>query len=392
MSRIDAIIEKLSLSDKLRQLTQTNAVILNNHTQAELTGEALRVKLSAEDVWNIGSVLNFTYRGEAQTIQKNYMERTNNDIPLMFMADVIHGYRTIFPVPLAMGCSFEPELLEDCARMSAVEARLHGVQATFSPMVDLVRDARWGRVMETTGEDPYLNGEMGKAFIRGYHKGGLACCVKHFAAYGAAESGKDYNVTELSDHALREFYLRAYEECMKEKPDMVMSSFNLLNGIPVNGNKELLVDRLRNQWGFDGFVVTDYTGIYEMIAHGVGDFESVSVQALKAGIDMDMVSEGFVGNVKNALDKGLVSMKDIDAACRRILEAKYRLGLFEDPYRFCRAEEAAKEVYCQEHRDIARKIASESFVLLKNEGVLPLKKQGTIGLIGPLADTKSNMP
>ena len=387
MSRIDAIIEKLSLSDKLRQLTQTNAVILNNHTQAELTGEALRVNLSAEDVWNIGSVLNFTYRKEAQTIQKNYMERTKNDIPLMFMADVIHGYRTIFPIPLAMGCSFEPELLEDCARMSAVEARLHGVQATFSPMVDLVRDASWGRVMETTGEDPYLNGEMGKAFIRGYHKGGLACCVKHFAAYGAAESGKDYNVTELSDHALREFYLRAYEECMKEKPDMVMSSFNLLNGIPVNGNKELLVDRLRGQWGFDGVLISDYNAIREMIAHGYleNDRQCAGVAANNE-IDIEMCSETYINALPELVQEGVVSEETIDRMLRRVLMLKEKMGLLDDPYAGMDFEKGAEVSLCGQHRELARIAAEKSAVLLKNQGVLPLKKEQKIALIGPFAD------
>ena len=387
MSRIDAIIEKLSLADKLRQLTQTNAVILNHHTQAQLTGEALHVKLSAEDVWNIGSVLNFTYRKEAQTIQKNYLERTKNGIPLMFMADVIHGYRTIFPIPLAMGCSFDPELLEDCARMSAVEARLHGVQVTFSPMVDLVRDARWGRVMETTGEDPWLNAQMGKAFIRGYRKGGLACCVKHFAAYGAAESGKDYNVTELSDHALQEFYLRAYEECMKEKPDMVMSSFNLLNGIPVNANKELLVDRLRKQWGFDGVLISDYNAIREMIAHGyLEDDKQCARVAANNEIDIEMCSETYINALPELVQEGLVSEETIDRMLRRVLKLKEKMGLLDDPYAGMDFEKGTEVSLCAEHRTLARIAAEKSAVLLKNQGVLPLKKEQNIALIGPFAD------
>lgn len=387
MRKIDEIIAKLPLKEKVRQLTQTNAVILNSHTQAELTGEALRVKLSAEDVWNIGSVLNFTYRGDAKEIQKSYMERTKNEIPLMFMADVIHGYRTIFPIPLAMGCSFEPKLLENCARMSAVEAKLHGVQATFSPMVDLVRDARWGRVMETTGEDPYLNGEMGKAFIRGYHKGGLACCVKHFAAYGAAESGKDYNVTELSDHALREFYLRAYEECMKENPDMVMSSFNLLNGVPVNGNKELLVDRLRREWGFDGVLISDYNAIREMITHGYleNDKECARVAANNE-IDIEMCSETYVNHLPELVQEGLVAQETVDRMLRRVLELKEKMGLLDNPYAGMDFEKGAEVALCQEHRKLARVAAEKSAVLLKNQGVLPLKKEQKIALVGPFAD------
>ena len=269
-------------------------------------------------------------------------------------------------------------------------------------MVDVSRDARWGRVSEGSGEDTYLGCRVAEAMVRGYQgpdketqltqDDQILACVKHFALYGAPEAGRDYNTVDMSHLRMFNEYFPPYKAAVDAGAASVMASFNEVDGIPATGNRWLMTELLRDQWGFDGFVVTDYTGIYEMIDHGVGDFESVSVQALKAGIDMDMVSEGFVQNVKNALDKGLVSMKDIDTACRRILEAKYRLGLFEDPYKFCREEDAAAEVYCQEHKDIARKIASESFVLLKNENVLPLRKQGTIGLIGPLADTRSNMP
>ena len=389
MSKVDAIIKKLTLEEKLRQLTQVNAVVLDAHSKAELTGAASRVNLTKEDVWGIGSILNFTYRGDAQRIQNTFMENSENKIPLMFMADVIHGYRTIFPIPLAMGCSFDAQLAEDCAKMSAQEAKLHGVQATFSPMVDLVRDARWGRVMETTGEDPWLNGEMGKAFIRGYHAGGIACCVKHFAAYGAAESGKDYNTTELSDHALREFYLRAYETCMQEKPDMVMSSFNLLNGVPVNGHKELLVDRLRKEWGFDGVLISDYNAIREMITHGYLETEAECAQvAANHEIDIEMCSETYVNQLPRLIEQGKVSMETVDRMVRRVLLLKEKMGILDDPYAGMDFAKGAEVALCAEHRALARQAAEKSAVLLKNNGVLPLQKEAEIALIGPFADAQ----
>ena len=387
MSKVDAIIKKLTLEEKLRQLTQVNAVVLDAHSKAELTGAASRVNLTKEDVWGVGSILNFTYRGDAQRIQNTFMENSENKIPLMFMADVIHGYRTVFPIPLAMGCSFDAQLAEDCAKMSAQEAKLHGVQATFSPMVDLVRDARWGRVMETTGEDPWLNGEMGKAFIRGYHAGGIACCVKHFAAYGAAESGKDYNTTELSDHALREFYLRAYETCMQEKPDMVMSSFNLLNGVPVNGHKELLVDRLRKEWGFDGVLISDYNAIREMITHGYLETEAECAQvAANHEIDIEMCSETYVNQLPRLIEQGKVSMETVDRMVRRVLLLKEKMGILDDPYAGMDFAKGAEVALCAEHRALARQAAEKSAVLLKNNGVLPLQKEAEIALIGPFAD------
>ena len=387
MKKMDAIISGLSLPEKLRQLTQTNAAVLDSHSKAELTGAALHVKLTREDVWGLGSTLNFTYQGDAGRIQKKYMGESKNKIPLLFMADVVHGYRTIFPVPLAMGCTFEPELVERCAQMSAVEARLHGVHVTFSPMVDLVRDARWGRVMETTGEDPWLNGEMGKAFIRGYHKGGLACCVKHFAAYGAAESGRDYNTTELSDHALREFYLRAYEECIKEKPEMVMSSFNLLNGTPVNAHKELLVDRLRKEWGFEGVLISDYNAIREMIVHGYCETDKeCACIAANNEIDIEMCSETYVNHLPQLVKEGKVSEETVDRMLRRVLELKAKMGILDDPYAGTDYEEGRRVALSPAHRAVAREAAEKSAVLLKNTGVLPLKQETSVALIGPFAD------
>ena len=385
MSKVEKIIERMTLEEKLGQLTQFNAVTLNKCSEAELTGDA--AGMMGEAIWRIGSVLNFTHRGEAERLQKLYLSKGKSRIPLIFMADVIHGYRTIFPIPLAMGCSFDPQMAEDCAAMSAVEAKLHGVQVTFSPMVDLVRDARWGRVMESTGEDPYLNGEMGKAFIRGYRKGGIASCVKHFAAYGAAESGKDYNTTELSDHALREFYLRGYEACMAEKPEMVMSSFNLLNGLPINANGELLVERLRKDWGFDGVLISDYGAVREMRVHGYVETDrECAMVAANNEIDIEMCTDTYMLHLPELVEQGLVSEQTLDRMLARVLRLKEKMGLLEDAYAGMDFAKGAELALCEAHRTLARKAAEQSAVLLKNNGVLPLKKQEKIALIGPFAD------
>ena len=393
---IDDLMGKMTVEEKIGQLNLPVAgEIVTGQAKSSNVSERIRRG-------EVGGLFNLKGAEKIRDVQRIAVEESRLGIPILFGMDVIHGYETIFPIPLGLSCSWDMAAVEQSARIAAEEASSDGICWTFSPMVDVSRDARWGRVSEGSGEDTYLGCRIAEAMVRGYQgpdketqlteDDQIMACVKHFALYGAPEAGRDYNTVDMSHIRMYNEYFPPYKAAIDAGAGSVMASFNEVDGVPATGNRWLMTEVLRNQWGFDGFVVTDYTGIYEMIAHGVGDFESVSVQALKAGVDMDMVSEGFVGNVKNALDKGLVSMKDIDSACRRKLEAKYRLGLFEDPYRFCRAEEASKEVYCQEHRDIARRIASESFVLLKNEGVLPLKKQGSIGLIVPLADTRSNMP
>lgn len=380
-------MKEMSILDKARQLTQCNAVLLREDSQAEITGMQQELQISDEDIVEMGSVLNFAYGGEMSMIQKKYLEDSEKQIPLIFMQDVIHGYRTLFPIPLAMGCSFDEQVLEDCAEMSAKEARLNGVHVTFSPMVDLVRDPRWGRVAETTGEDPYLNGEMGKAFIRGYHKGGLGACVKHFAGYGAAEAGKDYNTTEISEHQLKEFYLRAYHECLKENPEMFMSSFNVLNGIPVNGNKKLLIDILRKEWGFDGVLVSDYIAIKEMVNHGYLETEKECAQvAANNEIDLEMVSTTYIRFLPELVKEGKVSEETVNRMCRRMLELKERMGLLEEPYNGVDYEKANTLVCSEEHRSIARKAVEKSCVLLKNNGVLPLSKDKKVVLVGPFAE------
>ena len=384
---IDEMIQGMSVLEKARQLTQLNAVCIRKDSKAGITGVLENLGITEENMNEKGSILNFMYGGEMLKMQEEHMEESKSKIPVIFMQDVIHGYRTSFPIPLAMGATFDEKLVEDCAEMSAKEAKAHGVHITFSPMVDLVRDSRWGRVLETTGEDPYLNGEMGKAFIRGYHKGGLGCCVKHFAGYGAAESGKDYNTTDISDHMLREFYLRAYHECLKENPEMVMSSFNLLNGVPINGNKELLIDILRNEWKFDGVLVSDYNAIREMIRHGYLENEKECARvATNNEIDMEMMSATYIKYLPELVKEGKVSEETIDRMLRRVLLLKEKMGLLDNPYVGVDYEKAKELDLCDSHRALARRAAEKSAVLLKNENVLPLQKDTKIALVGPFVE------
>ncbi len=377
----------MTILEKARQLTQINAVCLRKESNAKITGKKEELGISEEEMHQAGSTLNFSYGGEMSAIQEQYLAEGEGKIPLLFMQDVVHGYRTIFPIPLAMGASFDPELAEKCAAMSAREARANGVHVTFAPMVDLVRDSRWGRVLETTGEDPYLNGEMGKAFIRGFHQGGIACCVKHFAAYGAAEAGRDYNTTEISPHMLREFYLRAYQECLKERPEMVMSSFNMLNGIPVNGNTELLVDILRREWGFDGVLVSDYNAIREMIRHGYLENEKECARvAANNEIDIEMCSGTYIKYLPELVAEGKVPAETVDRMYDRVMKLKEKTGVLSDPYVGVDYDEARQMELGREHRELVRRAAEESAVLLKNEGVLPLKREEKIALVGPFAE------
>lgn len=319
-------------------------------------------------------------------------------IPLMFGSDVIHGYKTTWPIPLGLSCSWDMNMIERSARLAANEATADGLCWVFSPMVDIARDPRWGRVAEGAGEDPYLGSMIATAMVKGYQGNNLAAdstlmaCVKHFALYGAAEGGRDYNTVDMSRIKMYEYYLPPYWAAVKAGTGSVMSSFNEIDGIPATGNKWLMTDLLRKQWGFKGFVVTDYTAINEMTNHGEGDLQTVSALALNAGIDMDMVGEGFLNTLKKSLQEGKVTQKQIDDACRRVLEAKYKLGLFEDPFRYCNSSRASKEVMSTDKRTWGRYFGTHSTVLLKNNNqTLPLKKTGTIALIGPLANNKSNM-
>jgi beta-glucosidase len=326
------------------------------------------------------------------------VEESRLKIPLLFGMDVIHGYESMFPIPLGLSCSWDMQLIEQSARIAAVEASADGINWTFSPMVDISRDPRWGRISEGSGEDPYLGYQIAQAMVKGYQGDNLGAnntimsCVKHYALYGAAESGRDYNTVDMSHQRMYNDYFPPYKGAIDAGCGSVMASFNEVDGVPATANKWLMTDVLRNQWGFKGLVVTDYTGINEMVNHGIGNLKTVSARALDAGIDMDMVGEGFLTTLRQSLQEGKITTRQIDQACRRILEAKYKLGLFEDPYRYCDENRAKAEVFSAVHRKAARETATQSFVLLKNQGdLLPLKKSGTVALIGPMVDNKENM-
>jgi beta-glucosidase len=319
-------------------------------------------------------------------------------IPLIFGLDVIHGHKTIFPVPLGLSASWDLGLIEKTARIAATEASADGLNWAFSPMVDIARDARWGRISEGSGEDPYLGGLIAKAMVKGYQGNDLSksntimACVKHFALYGGAEAGREYNTVDMSRIKMYEYYLPPYKAAIEAGAGSIMSSFNEIDGVPATGNKWLLTDLLRKQWGFKGLVVSDYTSLNEMTNHGVGNLQTVAALALNAGLDMDMVGEAFLHTLKQSLQEGKVTQQQIDDACTRILEAKFKLGLFDDPYRYINDERAVKEILTEDNRRAAREIAAHTAVLLKNDNqVLPLPKTGTIALIGPLADNQRNM-
>ncbi len=335
--------------------------------------------------------------------QKLAVEQSRIKIPLIFGSDIIHGYKTTVPIPLGLSSSWDMKLIEQSARIAAIEATADGLCWTFSPMVDIARDPRWGRIAEGAGEDPYLGSQIARAMVKGYQGDDLSknntlmACVKHFALYGASEAGRDYNPTDMSRVRMYNEYLPPYKAAIEAGAGSVMSSFNEIDGIPATGNKWLLTDLLRKQWDFKGFVVSDYTSVNEMTNHGMGDLQTVSALALNAGLDMDMVGEGFLNTLKKSLSEGKVTQKQIDDACRRVLEAKYKLGLFDDPFRYIDETKPAKEILTEQRRKEAREIAAHTFVLLKNNplpggvGALPLKKTGAIALIGPLANDKSNM-
>lgn len=389
---INTLMSKMTLEEKIGQLNlltpgggiATGAVV-NNDVESKIKAGKVGGMFGTIGVNNIKRVQELAMTGRLK-------------IPLMFGSDVIHGYKTTWPVPLGLSCSWDMQMIERSARIAANEATSDGLCWVFSPMVDIARDPRWGRVAEGAGEDPYLGSLISVAMVKGYQGKNLAAdstvmaCVKHFALYGAAEGGRDYNTVDMSRIKMYEYYLPPYLAAVKAGSGSIMTSFNEIDGIPATGNKWLLTDLLRKQWGFKGFVVTDYTSVNEMIDHGMGDLQTVSALALKAGVDMDMVGEGFLNTLKKSWQEGKVTQKEIDDACRRVLEAKYKLGLFDDPFRYCNPSRAGKEVMSSDKRKAARYFGARSTVLLKNSNqTLPLKKTGTIALIGPLADNKNNM-
>ena len=390
---IDALMKKMTLEEKLGQLNLPGSGdIVTGQAQSSDIGKKIREG-------KVGGLFNIKSVAKIREVQKVAVEQSRLKIPMIFGMDVIHGYETVFPIPLGLSCTWDMQLVENSARIAAVEASADGINWTFSPMVDICRDARWGRIAEGSGEDPFLGSQIAKAMVRGYQGNDLTknntimACVKHYALYGAAEAGRDYNTTDMSRQRMFNDYLPPYKAAADAGAGSFMASFNEVEGVPATANKWLMTDVLRKQWGFNGFVVTDYTGINEMVDHGIGDLKTVSARALMAGIDMDMVGEGLLTTLQQSLKEGKVTMAQIDLACRRILEAKYKLGLFTDPYKYCDENRAKTEVFTAEHRAIARNTAAQSFVLLKNHGnILPLKKSGTVALIGPLADNKENMP
>ena len=397
-SKVDSILELMTIDEKIGQLNlPTSGDITTGAAKGSDVGE--RIKQG-----KVGGLFNIKTAEKIYEVQKIAVEQSRLGIPLIFGMDVIHGYKTTFPIPLGLSSSWDMEMIEKTARVAAIEASADGINWTFSPMVDISRDPRWGRVSEGNGEDPFLGSRIAEAMVKGYQQDDLSenntlmACVKHFALYGAPEAGRDYNTVDMSRIRMYNEYLEPYKAAIDAGVGSVMASFNEIDGVPATGNKWLLTDLLRDDWGFNGFVVTDYTGIYEMTEHGIGDKYQVSEQALKAGVDMDMAGDSpsipvaFVKTLKESYENGKVSMNDIDTAVRRMLTAKFQLGLFDDPYKYCDVNRAKTEIFTPENKAFARKVAAESMVLLKNEDqLLPIKKSGTIGLIGPLAKATNNM-
>ena len=387
------LLSKMTLDEKLGQL---NLPTSGDITTGQANSSDVAKKIAEGKV---GGLFNIKSVQKIKEVQKIAVEKSRLKIPLIFGMDVIHGYETTFPIPLGLSCTWDMNLIERSAQIAAQEASADGINWTFSPMVDISRDPRWGRISEGSGEDPYLGSQIAKAMVNGYQQHDLSknnsimACVKHFALYGAPEAGRDYNTVDMSHIRMFNDYFPPYKAAVDAGVGTVMASFNEVDGIPATGNKWLMTDVLRKQWGFKGFVVTDFTGINEMIEHGMGDLQAVSALSLNAGVEMDMVGEGFLTTLKKSLDEKKVTIEQIDNAVKLILEAKYDLGLFHDPYKYCDEKRAKTEIFTSASRKEARQIAAQSLVLLKNQNqVLPLKKSGTIALIGPLADAKENMP
>ena len=389
---VSNLMSKMTLEEKLGQL---NLPASSDFVTGAVSSSDIAEKVKAGKV---GGVFNIRSVTKIKELQQFAVNNTRLHIPLLFGMDVIHGYRTIFPIPLGMSATWDMALVERSAQIAASEASADGIQWTFSPMVDLTRDPRWGRTSEGNGEDAFLSSAIAKAMIHGYQGDDLSApntimsCVKHYALYGAAEGGKDYNTTDMSRVRMYNEYFPPYKAAVDAGVNSVMVSFNEIDGVPASGNKWLVDDVLRKQWKFNGFVVSDYTGIPEMVNHGMGDFQTVNALSLNAGVDMDMVGEGFLNTLKKSMQEGKVTMAQINKACERILIAKYQLGLFDDPYKYCNEQRSATEVFTAANRAEARKIASQSFVLLKNNNqLLPLSASKKIALVGPLANAKENM-
>lgn len=390
---VEELLAKMTINEKIGQLNlitpgggvATGAVVSKNVEEKIKTG-------------NVGGLFGVSGPEKLRIAQEYAVNQTRLGIPLIFGSDVIHGYKTIFPIPIATAATWDMDLIKKMAQVTAREATADGINWNFSPMVDISRDPRWGRIAEGAGEDAFLGAKIAASMVKGYQGENLMnqetmlACVKHFGLYGAAEAGRDYNTVDMSRIKMFNQFMEPYKAAIEAGVGSVMSSFNDVDGIPASGNKYLLTEVLRNQWGFKGFVVSDYTSINEMTNHGLGDLQTVSALSLKAGLDMDMVGEGFLTTLKKSLDEGKVTEAEITAACRRILEAKYKLGLFSDPYKYLDIDRPQKDILTAQNREFAREVARKSFVLLKNDTkTLPLAQDKKIALIGPLADDTFNM-
>ena len=391
---LQELLQDMTLEEKVNQMLQLAGGFFTGDMMA--MGPMAEKGYIQENMFQAGSVLGAYGAEKLKKIQMEFMEKHPHKIPLLFMLDVINGFKTIYPIPLGQGATFEPELSERCARMAAKEAAVSGLHVTFSPMVDLVRDARWGRVMESTGEDPYLNCLFSEAMVRGYQGEDLrepyriAACVKHFAGYGAPTAGRDYNTVELSRHTLKEFYLPAYKAGIDAGAAMVMTSFNTIDGVPATGNRWLMRDILRGEMGFKGVLISDWAAIEEIIYHGYcADRKEAAVRALRAGVDIDMMTGIYSEYLNCLVREGAIPEELVDEAVYRILELKNKLGLFENPYKDADEKKEDEVILCGEHRELAREVARKSFVLLKNEDVVPLRKEKRIAYIGPYVDNRN---
>ena len=396
---LEKLLADMSLKEKVDQMLQLSGAFYLGDENSVLTGPANDMGIGKEDLEMAGSILGAAGADTMKKLQDDYMAKQPHHIPMLFMLDVINGFKTIFPIPLGQGATFEPELSEKCAAVAAKEAAVSGLHVTFAPMTDLVRDARWGRVMESTGEDPYLNGLFCAGMVRGFQGDDLkepykiASCVKHFAGYGAPTAGRDYNTVELSEHTFRDFYLPSYKAGIDAGAAMVMTSFNTVNGVPATGNKKLMRGILRDEMGFDGVLISDWAAIEEIIYHGYcADREEAAVRSAEAGVDIDMMTGIYCENLCRLVREGKLSEDLIDESCMRILELKNKLGLFENPYKDADETKEKEVILCKEHRDLAREAARKSFVLLKNdEKILPLGKEKKIAWVGPYVHSRNLM-
>lgn len=395
--QLKALLEDMSLEEKVNQMSQLMGGFFSGEIVA--TGPMQEKGFTPENIALAGSILGTMGAENLKKIQKEYMEKHPHHIPMLFMLDIINGYKTVFPIPLAQGATFEPELSKRCAAVAAKEASVSGLHVTFAPMTDLVRDARWGRVMESTGEDPYLNSLFCSNMVQGFQgehlddKYTIAACVKHFAGYGAPTGGRDYNTVELSEHTFRQFYLPSYQAGIDAGAALVMTSFNTVNGVPASGNKKLMRDILREEMQFSGVLISDWAAIAEIIVHGYcADREEAAIRGIEAGVDIDMMAGIYSEKLCELVRSGKVSEKLVDESCMRILELKNKLGLFEHPYKDASETEEKQYILCEEHRSLAREAARKSFVLLKNEeDLLPLKLQDKTAFIGPYVNYRNMM-